>query len=233
MREKKSLDDLNHRSIIQKAPFMGAFFDLFLPNTCLICSETIEADSLICRKCLESIASLKPSGTFKKTRHCSRIYYYDLYDSPLTDIIKRYKYSRHILLGRFLAYFVFILLSYWRIESPVIPVPSHRRAVADRGFSAAENILFECRKLYMKQLKFLSPVIRTGEYKPQASLKGARLRRENAERSFKIKRGVDIPERLCLFDDIITTGSTLDRIAGLMKRNTKEITGVVLVNRGG
>ena len=212
---------------------MGAFFDLFLPNSCLICSERIESDKLICRQCFNGIVSLKPSGTFKKTRHCSRIYYYDLYDSPLTEIIKRYKYSRHILLGGFLAYFVFIMLRYWRIESPVIPVPSHRRAVADRGFSAAENILKVCRKLYMNQLNILTPVIRRGEYRPQASLKDEKLRRENAERSFTIKRGVDIPDRICLFDDIITTGSTLNRIAGLMKPNTKEITAVVLVNRGG
>jgi ComF family protein len=228
-----SLNELNHRKLLDKAPYIGALFDLFLPNHCLICAQTLEAGKILCETCLNKLQALTPTGTYKNSSSIEKIYFYDYYDSPLTELIKSYKYGPHKSLERFLAYFLSLLLSYWELNGTIIPVPSHIASIRSRGFSSVENIVECCRKTFRQDLEMLPIIRRKGNYIPQASIADQNLRKENAKQSYTIVES-EIPEQIIIVDDIMTSGNTLEAVASLIKSKGTDcqITGVVFVKRG-
>lgn len=227
------LNELNDRYIFSKAPFTGAFFDLFLPNRCLSCSQPTAAVKILCESCLVDLQELKPSGTFVSTTSLEKIYFYDYYDSPLTKLIKAYKYGPHKTLERFLAFFLARLLSFWELKGVIVPVPSHITSIRSRGFSSVENIVEYCGKKFCQGLETLPIIRRKGSYIPQASIDEKDKRKENAQKSYTIVES-EIPEQIIIVDDIMTSGNTLETIAGLVKskRTDCKISGVVFVKRG-
>ena len=230
---KPCLSEINIRKTIHKAPFTGALFDLFLPNKCLICSQTICSEHILCDTCIEALGEISPSGTYKTTPSLEKIYFYDYYDSPLTELIKSYKYGPHKSLERFLAYFLFLLLDFWKLPKTIVPIPSHVVSIRSRGFSSVENIMKSCKEKFSRELNPLSIINRKGEYIPQASLNDPEKRLENATKSYSISEG-NIPSKILIFDDIMTSGNTLETVARLIKKRRSDcnITGVVFVKRG-
>ena len=228
-----NLNELNHRNIIGKASYIGALFDLFLPNQCLICAQSLEAEKILCETCLNNLQALTPTGTYKNTSSIEKIYFYDYYDSLLTELIKSYKYGPHKTLERFLAYFLSLLLSYWGLNGTIIPVPSHIVSKRSRGFSSVENIVECCKKRFCQDLETLPIIRRKGTYIPQASITDQIQRKENANKSYNIVES-EIPEQIIIIDDIMTSGNTLEAVASLIKskRSDCQITGVVFVKRG-
>lgn len=230
---KPCLNELNLRQLINKAPYVGALFDLFLPNRCLICSQSVKAENILCETCLEKLLVLTPTGTYKNTASIEKIYFYDYYDSPLTELIKSYKYGPHKSLERFLAFFLSHLLFYWDLKGTIIPVPSHIASIRSRGFSSVENIVEYCKKKTCLNFVTLPIIRRKGSYIPQASIADQDKRKENAKKSYTIVES-DIPKQIIIVDDIMTSGNTLETVASLLKskRSDCEILGVVFVKRG-
>ncbi len=227
------LNELNNRYLISKVPLTGALFDLFLPNRCLMCSLPIKSEKTLCEACIDKLQSLIPSGTYKSMPSIEKIYFYDHYESPLTDLIKSYKYGPHKHLDRFLAYFLFMLLSFWELSGTIVPVPSHMASIRNRGFSSVENILKCCHDNFCRKMTILTIIRRRGDYIPQASLTDQEKRKENAKKAYDIA-DKEIPEKIIIVDDIMTSGNTLETVAGLIKskRSDCQITGVVFVKRG-
>ncbi len=229
----RCLNDINKRKFICKAPFTGALFDLFLPNKCLICSQLICSEKILCDRCINALGEITPSGTYKTTSTIEQIYFFDYYDSPLTELIKSYKYAPHKSLERFMAYYLSLLLAFWELPKTIVPIPSHVVSIRNRGFSSVENIVKSCKKIFCPDLDTLSILKRKGEYIPQASLSETEKRLENAKNSYTLTNG-EIPSEILIFDDIMTSGNTLEAVARLIKsrKNDCRITGAVLVKRG-
>jgi predicted amidophosphoribosyltransferase len=188
---------------------------------------------LLCPDCLQKLKELTSVGTFTSTKSIEKIYFFDYYDSPITQLIKSYKYGPHMSLSGFLALFLSEMLKYPDLPVSILPISSHRESVRKRGFSAAEHVIYTCKKYYHPDLKVLNLLKRTGKYVPQASLKGVENRKQNAEKSYRIIKN-DIPDEILLFDDIITSGSTLESVARLIKKKNRncKIQGIVFIKRG-
>jgi len=230
---ERCLNVINHRKFIRKAPLTGAFFDLFLPNRCLICFRTIPSEKTLCENCINALQTITPTGTYRTTPTIEKIYFFDYYDSPLTDLIKSYKYGPHKSLERFLSYFLSLLLAFWQLPKTIVPIPSHVVSIRGRGFSSVEHIIRSCKKNFCADLSLLTVLNRTGAYIPQASLSNPEQRMENARRSYTISEGA-IPDEILIFDDIMTSGNTLEAVARLIKakRSDCRLTGAVFVKRG-
>ncbi len=212
---------------------MGAFFDIFLPSKCLLCSEAAPSHMILCQDCLNRLMKLTPVYTTTSTKTIEKIHFFDYYDSPLTDLIKSYKYGMHLSLASFFALFMREMFTYTDLPHTIQPVPSHRHSIRTRGFSAAERIARECKETYLSDLTIMNLLKRTGKYIPQASLKGVEHRKDNAEKSYRIIKP-EIPDEITLFDDIITSGSTLESIARQIKKKNRNcrIQGIVFIKRG-
>lgn len=91
----------------------------------------------------------------------------------------------------------------------LIPVPVHSKKQKQRGYNQAEVIAKGVGRIIQKPV--LSEALRKVEYTLSQTTKNRYNRFENVQASFEVKNGVELEgKHLLLFDDVITTGSTLE-----------------------
>ena len=100
-------------------------------------------------------------------------------------------------------------------------VPLHRRRLAQRGFNQALAIAHGA----LPGTRIATGLVRTVDTPPQAQL-SARNRELNLAYCFELRRSVDHC-RVLIVDDVVTTGTTLNVLADLLRqRGAKSIHGL-------
>lgn len=98
----------------------------------------------------------------------------------------------------------------------IIPVPLHPARRRKRGFNQAELLAEELGRIL--QIPVNNEVVfRIKNTKPQKNLND-RERQKNLQRAFGVSPGWKAGKHVLLIDDIYTTGSTIHRIAKLLKK---------------
>ncbi|MEO0232365.1 MAG: ComF family protein [candidate division WOR-3 bacterium] len=205
-------------------------FNFFFPHLCPLCEKEIEKDEIICNECFEeTMRSLikepfcRKCGKEKKYNHkCEKKFEFDEiisifhYRGKILDLIHNYKYKRIKKISKIL-----IPLLKERIEKIdekfdlILSVPLHPARKRERGFD--QNEIF-CREI-SERLKI--PYIKDGIFrikytKPQAKIKDEKERMNNIKGVFKTK--IDFKDKkVIIFDDVVTTGATLNEISNLLK----------------
>ena len=189
---------------------------------------------------------------------CKKKFYFDgvlaagnYEDKLIAQLIKQYKYyfSKKIadILGDFLLFFLrnlnsqMILLPAKKESAPgflrgqddyyIIPVPLHKRRLRWRGFNQAEEIA----KILSKKLNIpmlLNRLSRKKYSKPQVKM-DSQKRKTNISGCFQHAGGHLDGKNIILIDDVVTSGSTLNECAKVLKeKGAKEVWGIC-VARGG
>ena len=87
-------------------------------------------------------------------------------------------------------------------------------SVKSRGFSTARVI---CSRMALRLVIPMADIVGAYDDKSEQKALSAKSRRENAMKSFYIKKNADVKgKRILLVDDVCTTGSTLSAIAGML-----------------
>ena len=217
---KDILEKLNSRKYINMASIQGAIFNLFFPNSCLICKESADSSVFLCPKCLSELSELKPSVVpVEPNGELEFVFFHSSYSSILGKLIKAYKYSSYPALSGFLAFFLYETINHNSIKIPfIVPVPSHQAAMRDRGFSNTCLILKKLKENFIEEISILNLIGRKDKiYRPQASIRGISERKKNVEDIFFLKNDSLIPEEIIIFDDIFTSGATLNSISKILK----------------
>lgn len=112
--------------------------------------------------------------------------------------------------------------------SDILTVPAHRLRSATRGFDHCE--LFAGRLASVFAVPRSSRILgRRFRHKTQASISSEEARRENAAGSV-IRVGDIKHRRYVIFDDVVTTGATLEECAKVLKAaGAKEVAAVTLL----
>jgi len=98
----------------------------------------------------------------------------------------------------------------------IVPVPLYWRRKNWRGFNQAEIIArIVAEGLGLRLLMGL--VERRRATKPQVKLSRDE-RKSNVEQAFRVKKGMVVPERILLIDDVWTTGETMRVVGQELKR---------------
>ncbi|GAC1534715.1 MAG: hypothetical protein NVS4B8_02580 [Herpetosiphon sp.] len=150
---------------------------------------------------------------------------------PLREAVLALKYRRHSVLVTALAALAIAQADVVLPDADaVIAVPLHRRRERERGFNQAA--------LLARQIgpALGLPPLRDGlvRIKPTAHQTEltAEQRRSNVQSGFEWQ-GATMPERIILFDDVLTTGATMGACAhALLRAGAREVHGVALA-RGG
>ncbi len=100
----------------------------------------------------------------------------------------------------------------------IIPVPIHKKRKNERGYNQSELIAKEIAK-NVKEINYQNPLKKTKNNERQSELKKDE-RKQNVKNVYEIQKGQIIQNnRIILFDDIYTTGSTADECAKILKEN--------------
>jgi competence protein ComFC len=198
------------------------------PNTCVLCGQKIDFRQILCQDCREKVFGVFPvMSVNKKFRFLDKLWTFTKYDE-IRDVIINYKFTPRIRLSKILAealYKVYRSSPELKNIPHITFVPSTKVSKLQRGFDHIEKLTHEFSKVSNTELlKFLKAINK----KPQIELDGKK-RISNVIGKYRIAEIKTIPEKIILIDDIVTTGSTIDECAKVLKSiGIKEVHGLTL-----
>ncbi len=179
--------------------------DLIFPRRCVLCHRVIGAEDVLglCDLCRwQDYQNETPLDEEGRGR-CSLAY-----EDRLQQAIYRMKYNGCRFYGIYFACWMAQEGADWAAKvgfDRMTAVPLAKKRMKSRGFNQAEVIARElsrlCRVPYAELLE------RRKETRPQQGL-GERLRQRNLTGAFAVKEYDEDLKRICVVDDIYTTGST-------------------------
>lgn len=184
-------------------------------NHCLICFNDIRFNSLfafinrhkyICSSCLKL---LEPEVKVMKLDKVKLVSFYK-YDKIKT-LIYQYKGLYDIELSKVFLDPYLLLLKILYKDYFIIPIPSSKKSDQERGF----NHVYEIAKLLSN--KIINCLEKNYDFK-QSSL--SKKERENMKNKYIINQDINLVfnKKILLFDDIITSGSTLKYCISLIEK---------------
>jgi ComF family protein len=235
-------------------PFFAAVLDVIFPPLCHVCRRFISSagELHICPGCRELIPAIVAplctvcgipfagAGTDHVCGGCSTSPpRFDAaraalaYEGASRDLIHAFKYRNKTHLRRPLALLTLECLSEFiksRQPDLIMPVPLHRKKLSSRGFNQAlllGEILAQRLKIPLDRRNLRR--IRWTE--PQLNL-AAGDRRKNVRGAFAVQDSdLMVGRRVVLVDDVLTTGSTAEECARVLKASGAADVTVITVAR--
>ena len=208
--------------------WMDAFKRVFFPHHCYLCNEVLYRHQRVCAACLNRAAYIYPPvcercGRSKDDCRCGkRRRTFARCVSPFyhKDVVQRGIYTlKHQGYDVTVAGFANEMAEAVRREyggivfDCVTAVPLHRRERRERGFNQAQKLgQALAQRLYLPYETTLTKITATA---PQKELKAVQ-RSGNLLGVFDVCADVS-GKTVLLVDDVITTGSTLDECAKMLK----------------
>jgi ComF family protein len=192
-------------------------------DLCAACERDLLVNEYPCERCALPLSAPAPTGTVcgscirgKPLFDASFVPF--RYAYPLDRLIQRFKYHRQTSIGRVLGeLFVMRLQRAQRHSLPhaIVPVPLAPRRFRERGFNQAYELARSVARA--TELPLAGALIeRVRETQEQAGLPRKR-RRRNVRGAFKTC-GSNLPGHVAIFDDVVTTGSTVNEVAKVLRR---------------
>lgn len=218
--------------------------DVIFPEKCLGCNKE---GSWLCKKCFRKIninkkntcpscSKITQENTF--CLNCKKYYYLKgiiisaQYKDPLKETIHYLKYNKILELVDPLCEILAEKLQYGfpHGDLVIIPVPLHPQREKERGFNQATIIAKKIGKIFDLPI-YDDILIRIKNTPPQINL-SRKLRRKNIKGAFKINKSKIkkiTGKTVIIFDDVMTTGATLNEAARVLNQaGFKNIWGLVL-----
>ncbi len=138
------------------------------------------------------------------------------YAPPLDQLLLGLKFNRQLVNARLLGKLMATEIARRAEPLPelILPVPLHRERIHERGFNQA----LELARPIARQLALpLRPelAVRTVATAAQSSLE-KRARKRNIRGVFSATEG--LPAHIAILDDVVTTGSTVNELAKVLRR---------------
>ena len=215
--------------------------DIFYPRCCPVCQKILKDQRrMICPECEKKLRPIghprgykcgKPIEEGEYCKDCQKhTHIFDqgrgifVYDGIMRRSVTRYKYYGCREYGDFYAKAMYRYawknLNQWKPDL-IVPVPIHKSKERLRGFNQAAYLAerLGCYTGIPVDTDLVQKVVKT---KSQKKL-NAMQRRKNLEKAFLVTKNIRGKDVLVI-DDVYTTGSTIDAMAGcLRKRGAKNI----------
>lgn len=230
-------------------------WQLLYPPRCGCCKDPVSAQSAspLCSRCLSQIEVLRsplclkcgsglPADAGSEDRYCglclkkqpffdsARSLFY--YQGPVRNLLQRLKYASDSGAASTLGSLIKQtgLVAGNRASGVIVPVPLHRSRLRKRGLNQA---LVLARTIFSDESEKIEPalLIKVRNTLAQTRLSG-RERRRNLHGAFAINPGETVAgRRICLIDDIFTTGTTVNECARILKRGGAEAVDILTCAR--
>lgn len=154
-------------------------------------------------------ACLKQPPRFDATVSCFA------YAFPVDAMMQALKYGGRLSIANMSGEFLAARVAGRPLPDLLIPMPMHPHRLKERGFNQAAEIARTVSRITGVPLA-TEAVIRTRETKPQASLPLAN-RKRNMRNAFACTQDFS-GKRVVILDDVMTSGTSLDELAGTLKK---------------
>jgi competence protein ComFC len=200
-----------HRFLLQIKFFFTYRISIFI--RCVFCG--IPNTQVVCNYCNKQIKYNYISNTTKKLYYIDYISKSITYKSPIKDILHNLKYRQDYKYSWVLGFILNQLLVDMLIQYDYIVLVPQSNHIS-RNFNHLDKIL-EYVILQNPQLKIAKHLIYKRKNIPsQVSSKDKYSRIQNIKNAFVCKKSV-LNKRFLIIDDVITTGSTSNELARVLK----------------
>lgn len=206
---------------------------LFYPNRCLLCSAAGEEGRDLCRACRHELpdnpVACRLCGlplTTHHESHCGECQKHPpsldgaiipfRYVSPLDHLLLGLKFNRQLANARLLGGLMLDAIREHDEPLPdcILPVPLHPSRLRERGYNQALELARPIARGLGLPID-TKRVVRTLATAAQSSLE-KKARRKNIRGAFTIRE--EPPEHVAILDDVVTTGSTVNELAKVLRK---------------
>ena len=193
--------------------------DIIYPPVCGICDK-INKKSL-CKKCEIKIKPYQ-INEIKKIKNKSFNYQIKIlkYENIIRDKIINYKFNEKAYLYKTFAKIILKnkkIYGFLKKYDIIMCVPMHIKKKMLRGYNQSELIAKELAKKLQIEKQF-NNLVKIKDTKKQSTLTKEQ-RKTNLKNAFQIKNSEKVKnKKVILFDDIYTTGSTVEECSKVLKR---------------
>lgn len=202
--------------------------DALLPRECFLCAAP-SANDFLCAACAASLPRLTPArcpvcaqptpgatvcgACIKRAPHFDATHAVFEYHYPVDRLIHSLKYAHRLASADFLGA---ALASALPANPPdlLLPVPLSRKRLVERGFNQVVELARPLARRLDRPLQ-TALVERQIDTPPQAGLPW-KQRARNVRHAFECRRNLS-GHSVLVIDDVMTTGTTLDELAGTLK----------------
>ncbi|WP_156256508.1 ComF family protein [Sandarakinorhabdus oryzae] len=207
---------------------LRAVIDVVLPPRCPGCGEMVDGDDRFCAACFGQLQGLGPpqcaccgvtlphdGDAAARCGACladppafDRARAPFAYGGPTRQLVLALKHGRRLHLARMMARAMLRVAGDLPDDAVIVPVPSHRWRLWQRGFNQAASIARQLSRQSGRPLL----VDALERVKPTPSTKGLtrKARLQNVAGAFRVARPEAIKGRLVVVvDDVMTTGATV------------------------
>jgi competence protein ComFC len=225
---------------LQRFELLEAAVSLLYPPVCAMCGTSIRAGEYLCGQCEAKAVRISApfcekcsepfDGSIKGAFTCANCAHRTIYFEAavaayrgrgiVRQIVHEFKYGRQIYLRHLVARWLQAALDDERLcgrrFDVVVPVPLHPARQRERGFNQA-SLLAE---LLSVQISIrVKPLLERTRYTTTQTALDRSERMENLHNAFRLRKNANVRGlRVLLVDDVLTTGSTLNECARVLKR---------------
>ena len=200
-------------------------FNLIYPNVCGFCGKVDE--NCLCEECEKELDKyLKYNEITKFNKSFEKHIYLATYEGKVRENILSYKFLDKPYMHKTFAKIILKNEKMYRIIQSydiIGAVPIHKKRKNERGYNQSELIAKEISR-NIKELKYGKILRKIKNNERQSSLSKDK-RNQNVKGVYQIENSQIIKgKKVILFDDIYTTGSTVEECSKVLKaNNAKEI----------
>jgi ComF family protein len=225
---------------LQKFELLQAAVSLLYPPVCTICGKNIRVKEYLCDQCQTKVTRIvapfcqkcsEPfEGSINTAFTCANCAHRSIHFNTavaayrgrgiVRDVIHEFKYNRQIHLRHLVARWLRAALDDERLRDcqfdVIVPVPLHPARQRERGFNQA-SLLADLLSAHTSIP--CSPQLKRIRYTTTQTALDRSERMENLHNAFRLRKNADVRGlRVLLVDDVLTTGSTLNECARILKR---------------
>lgn len=189
--------------------------DLLYPSFCAGCHRLGE---FLCEDCREHVEFFPlPLNLSFAECFLDKVVSATYFQPPISQLIYTMKYQNAREVCHYLAEFLYETTHFPK-ATLMTAVPISRTRLNTRGFNQAEEIAKQLAKL--TDIPYQSLLVRKTQSLSQASLTQRAERLSNVDDQFSIPNHIQLRnvESIVLIDDVVTTGTTLNECARLLKQ---------------
>lgn len=191
-------------------------------DLCRGCQDSLPHNRHACRLCALPLPATAPAGSLcgqcqQRPPRFDRCLAALRYEHPLDHLVSGLKFRDKLVYGRLLSGLLGDFLEQRGHELPqlLIPVPLHPSRQRERGFNQALELARPLARRFGIPVD-IRALSRDRATAPQSGL-DKKERRRNIRGAFRLREGL-AARHIAIVDDVVTTGNTVDELAGVLRR---------------